>query len=83
MEGGNLIMSLKRNVKNLLKSRDQNQNDLANLLGISYQSVSLKLNRKSSFTYDELFVIVTAYNLTPEELYNTFFDAKTVIPGTK
>lgn len=76
-------MSLKANVKNLLKSRDQTQNDLAKLLGISYQSVSLKLNRKSTFTYDEIFVIVTAYKLTPEELYNTFFDVKTVISGNK
>lgn len=72
-------MSLKTNVKNLLKSRDQTQNDLANLLGISYQSVSLKLNRKSTFTHNELFVIVTAYKLTPQELYDTFFDIKTVM----
>lgn len=72
-------MSLKSNVKNILKSRCQTQNDLAQLLGISYQSVSLKLNRRSSFTYDELFAIATAYNLTPDEVYDTFFNTKTVL----
>lgn len=72
-------MSLRKNVRKLLKSRGQTQNDLAKLLGISYQSVSLKLNNKSSFTHTELFVIITAYKLTPQEVYDTFFDIKTVV----
>lgn len=72
-------MSLRKNVRKLLKSRGQTQNDLAKLLGISYQSVSLKLNNKSSFTHTELFIIITAYKLTPQEVYDTFFDIKTVV----
>lgn len=72
-------MALRDNIKKLLKSRGQSQNDLANLLGISYQSVSLKINNKSDFTYSELFVIVNAYELNPQEVYDIFFNKDTVI----
>lgn len=65
--------NLKKKIKAVLERYGHTQNDLAELLGITYQSVSLKMNRKNDFTYREIFIFVTSYNLTAEEVYDIFF----------
>lgn len=65
--------NLKKKIRAVLEKHGHTQNDLAELLGITYQSISLKMNRKNDFTYREIFIFVTAYNLTPEEVYDIFF----------
>ena len=51
-----------------------NQNDLADLLGITYQSVSIKLNGKKDFTQSEIYYIIQYYKLTPEQVIDIFFN---------
>ena len=50
------------------------QNDLADLLGITYQSVSIKLNGKKDFTQSEIYNIIQYYELTPDQVINIFFN---------
>ena len=65
---------MKKQLKAILDKYNHNQNDLAELLGITYQSVSMKMNGKADFTRSEIFRIVHAYNLTPDETYKIFFN---------
>ena len=67
------MSGMKEKLKRLLAKYGQTQGDLADMLGITYQSVSIKLNGKSEFTLSELFTIVQVFNLTPEEVYDIFF----------
>ena len=59
-------------IKGLLEKYGHTQNDLAELIGKSYQSISLKINRKSDFTLSELRKIAFCYNMTPEEFFDIF-----------
>lgn len=63
---------LKDNVRKLLAKYGQTQTDLANILGITYQSISIKLNGKSSFTLNEIILITEVYGLSPQEVYDIF-----------
>lgn len=47
--------------------------DLANYLGITYQTLSKKMNSRVDFTLSELRLIQKRYNLTAEQVYDTFF----------
>ena len=47
--------------------------DLANYLGITYQTLSKKMNSRADFTLSELRLIQKRYNLTAEQVYDTFF----------
>ena len=67
---------MKRKIKAVLKRFGHTQNDLAELLGVTYQSVSIKLNGHKDFTQTEIFKIMTMYNLTPEEVVDIFFNIK-------
>lgn len=69
---------MKKKLKALLDRYGHTQNDLAELLGRSYQSISLKMNGKQDFTHAEIFKIVQCYDLTPEEIYDIFFDPNTI-----
>ena len=71
--------TLKSKIKSVLDRYGHNQNDLAELLGITYQSISLKINRKNDFTYREVYKFVHAYNLSPEETYDIFFSIDTKV----
>lgn len=64
---------MKEKLRNVLTSFGHNQNDLAELLGISYQSVSIKINGKKDFTRTEIFKIKYFYNLTNDEIGDIFF----------
>lgn len=67
---------MKAKLKAVLERYGQTQNDLAELLNITYQSVSIKLNGKSDFTQSEIFKIIHHYNLTPDEVMDIFFNIK-------
>ena len=67
---------MKAKLKAVLERYGQTQNDLAELLNITYQSVSIKLNGKSDFTQSEIFKIIYHYNLTPDEVMDIFFNIK-------
>ena len=63
--------------RNLFNSKMALYNDnlttLADHLGISRQTLTLKLDNKSDFTQSEIKKIVIRYNLTPEEMDEIFF----------
>jgi plasmid maintenance system antidote protein VapI len=63
---------LRENIRKLLAKYGQTQSDLAQILGITYQSISIKLNGKSSFTLNEIIRIVQVYGLSAEEVYDIF-----------
>ena len=69
-------MNMKYEIKAMLDKYGINQNDLAELLGITYQSVSAKLNGHKDFTQSEIFKIIHTFNLTPDEVMNIFFNPK-------
>lgn len=65
---------MKHKIRAMLDKHGQNQNDLAELLNISYQALSMKINQKNDFTQTEIFKIIQCYNLTPEEVMDMFFN---------
>lgn len=67
---------MKTKLRVVLERFGHTQNDLAELLGITYQSVSIKLNRKKDFTQTEIFKIIHCYQLTPEEVMDIFFSTE-------
>ena len=66
---------MKEKIRKILEAYGQTQNDLAYLLGITYQSVSIKLNGHKDFTQSEIFKIMTIFRLTPEQVVDIFFNA--------
>lgn len=72
---------MKYRLKAVLERFGQTQNDLAELLGITYQSVSIKLNGHKDFTQTEIFKIMCFYELTPEEVVDIFFNIKDRVKG--
>lgn len=68
--------------KCLLKSKmvlyGDNNATLGKALGITYQTVSAKLNNTngSEFTQKEIYAIKSRYNLTPLEIDEIFFNQK-------
>ena len=67
---------MKYKLKAVLERYDKTQNDLADLLGLTYQTVSIKLNGHKDFTQTEIFKIMVMFNLTPEEVVDIFFNTK-------
>ena len=65
---------MKYKLKAVLEKFGQTQNDLAELLGITYQSVSIKLNGHKDFTQTEIFKIINFFDLTAEEVMDIFFN---------
>lgn len=63
---------MKEKLRKVLDSFGHTQNDLAELLGITYQSVSIKINGKKDFTQSEMQKIASMYKLTPEQVYEIF-----------
>lgn len=68
------LKNMKQKLRALLKQYGQTQNDLAELLGITYQSLSIKMNGHSDFTQSEIYRIMAVYRLTPEQLVDIFFN---------
>lgn len=65
---------MKHRLRAVLEKYGHTQNDLAELLCITYQSVSIKLNGKKDFTQTEIFKIISFYGLTPEQVVDIFFN---------
>ena len=63
--------------RNLFNSKmalfNDNLTTLADYLGISRQTLSLKLDNKSDFTQSEIKKIAIRYHLTPDEVNEIFF----------
>lgn len=74
---------MKKKIREVLESFGHNQNDLAELLGITYQSVSIKLNGHKDFTQSEIFRIIVCYHLTAEQVMDIFFNTKDRIQDNK
>jgi DNA-binding XRE family transcriptional regulator len=47
---------------------------LAEVLGISRQTLSAKINGKIDFWQSEMKIIIVRYDLTPEETHQMFFN---------
>jgi DNA-binding XRE family transcriptional regulator len=67
---------MKHKLRVVLERFGHTQNDLAELLGITYQSVSIKMNGKKDFSQTEIYRIIQYYSLTAEEVMDIFFDTK-------
>lgn len=64
---------MKKRIRQLLKDHGKDQAYLAALLGITYQSVSIKVNGHKDFTQSELFKIMVDFDLSPSEFVKIFF----------
>lgn len=67
---------MKHKLRKVLERYHHTQNDLAELLGITYQSVSIKLNGKKDFTQSEIYRIIQCYGLTADEVIDIFFSTE-------
>lgn len=74
---------LKQKIRDMLAKFGHTQTDLAEALGITYQSVSIKLNGKSDFTRSEIYRIMKMYNLTSDQLYDIFFSDDSMFDQNK
>lgn len=61
-------------IRVLMLTRGETQQDIADLLGVSRQAVMLKLNGHRRFRLDEVRTILKHYEITPEQLYQIFFE---------
>lgn len=67
---------MKHKLRAILERFGHNQNNLAELLGITYQSISIKMNGHKDFTQTEIYKIIQFYSLTAEEVMDVFFNSK-------
>jgi DNA-binding XRE family transcriptional regulator len=65
---------MKRKLRSLLRKFGHTQNELAEMLGITYQSLSIKMNGRRDFSQSEIYMIITMYSLTGEEVIDIFFN---------
>lgn len=63
----------KSRLKEYMSYYDDNFQSLAEFMGISYQSLSKKLNNHVDFKRTEILMIKRRYNLTPEQVDYIFF----------
>ena len=64
----------KTRLKSIMILHGHTNKDIANLLGISEQSVSSKINENGTeFKQGEIKMIADEYNLTPEDIADIFF----------
>lgn len=72
-------MSLKQKLHTILAEHGDTQINLAEILDITYQSVSIKVNGHKDFTQSEIYTIMVHYNLTPDEVIDIFFTPDTAM----
>lgn len=66
----------KQLLRSIMVRHGETNRDLANILGISEQSVSAKMNENGSeFKQGEISAITAHYKLTPEQVMDIFFAA--------
>ncbi|MBQ6163952.1 MAG: XRE family transcriptional regulator [Clostridia bacterium] len=68
----------KMKLRIIMMLNGENNSDLANLLHITPQTVSAKLNETNGaeFTQSEIFAIKDHYELTPDQVDEIFFNKK-------
>lgn len=64
---------MKEKLKEIIDNNFSSISELADILGITYQSLSNKMNGRSDFTRKEIQKIAELYNLSSEEVFITFF----------
>lgn len=69
---------MKSKLRKVLSRYGHNQNDLADLLHITYQSVSIKMNGHKGFTQHEIYLIIQCYGLTADEVMDIFFSTDNI-----
>lgn len=65
---------MKNKLRAVLEKNGRTQSDLAELLGIKYQTLSMKMNCHTDFTQSEIYFIKAYFNLEPEEVVDIFFN---------
>ena len=68
-----ICLDTKSRLKEYMSYYDDNFQSLAEFMGISYQSLSKKLNNHVDFKRTEILMIKRRYNLTPEQIDYIFF----------
>lgn len=63
---------MKKKLRNALKRQGITQNELAEILGLTYQTISIKMNGHKDFTQSEIRRIKIILALTPEEVCDIF-----------
>ena len=64
----------KTRLKSIMILHGHTNKDIANMLGISEQSVSCKINENGTeFKQGEIKIIADKYNLSPEDIATIFF----------
>ena len=63
----------KTKLKAVIALNKDSQNELADRLGITVTTLSLKMNGKNQFKPSEIYYIKKCYNLTAKELDEIFF----------
>lgn len=64
---------MKEAILYLLKLNGITQKDLADVLGITYQTLNIKINGHKDFTQSEIMIIKQFFRLSPEQLCYIFF----------
>lgn len=63
-----------RKLKGLRVTYGENQQDVADLLGIGETAYNMKETGKRNFTPKEMKILMIHYKLTPEQFIDVFFD---------
>lgn len=63
---------MKEKLRKALKRQGITQNELAEILGLTYQTISIKMNGHKDFTQSEIRRIKKILSLTPEEVCDIF-----------
>lgn len=71
------MIGIKEKLKVFMDLYNENLADLAEALGISYQSISKKVNGHSDFKLGEIQQIKDRYSLSAEEIDYIFFNKET------
>ena len=66
---------MKEKLKKVLKEQGVSQYELAELLNLTYQTVSIKMNGHKDFTQSEIRGLKLILGLTPEQIDDIFFSS--------
>ena len=64
---------MKEKLRKVLKENGVSQNELADMLGLTYQTISIKMNGHKDFTQSEIRGIKVIFGLSAIEIDDIFF----------
>lgn len=67
------VMFNKNELKAVMARFGDKQDDLANVLGLTSSGLSMKMTDRVDFRRNEIEMIITHYQLTPDEVQRIFF----------